>query len=170
MTAAGTLFNVAADGVTFWLEPELPFAARPEVVVVVPCSAGKVDLEFGELRPVGELYTGAFHTYARRHAERLGADRVLILSAWHGLVPLEHLSGPYDVTIDDGAARAKPGIVRRQAAALGLLDADVVVVSFCPNRYTAVLAEAIPDLVTPLAGAAGIGDQRGRLNRLTALA
>ena len=175
MSAAGTLFNVAADGRTFWHEPELPFAAevaRPagELVVVIPCSGPKAPTGKHERRPAGELYTGSFHRYARQHAERLGADRILILSALHGLITLDKLVGAYDIKLgDEGAYGGKAGIVRNQAKGLGLLAADVRVASFCPNRYTAVLAEAIPGLLTPLAGATGIGDQRGRLNRLAAL-
>ena len=189
-----TLFNVAADGRTFWQEPELPFehsafglaapapvivehptpaavAARRdavELVVVVPCSAAKLDLDEFERRPAGEVYTGAFHRYARQHAERLGADRVVILSALHGLIELDKLVAAYDITIgDEHAYGARPGIVRNQARQLGLTADGVVLVSFCPNRYTAVLVDAGLGPVTPLAGARGIGEQRGRLNRLT---
>lgn len=169
----GTLFNVAADGRTFWLEPELPFddglggRSSAEVVVVIPCSGPKAPIGPLERRPAGELYTGTFHRYARHHAARLGADRVLILSALHGLIELDHLIAAYDVTIGDpNALGSRPGIVRNQAAGLGVTR----VVSFCPNRYTEVLVAAGLDVIAPLAGSRGIGEQRGRLARLTALA
>ena len=64
---------------------------------------------------------------------------------------------------------ATPGKVAHQAATFGLLDPDVVVVSFCPAAYTRELRKAIPALLTPLEGSRGIGEQRGRLNRIEAL-
>ena len=133
-----------------------------ELVVVVPCSAGKVDTGADPI-PAGELYTGSFHRFARHHAERLGA-RVVILSAWYGLIDVDHPVRTYEMSIDDPAARARPNIVRMQAMALGL-DAALVV-SFCPKRYAEVLHAAGLDVVDPLAGSRGIGDQRHRIARL----
>jgi hypothetical protein len=144
------------------------------LVVVVPCSAAKLpapttaELLAGyEFPTAGELYLGTFHRYARQHAERIGADEVLILSAGHGLIPLDRIVAPYDVSITDkDSIVATPGKVAHQAATRGLLDPDVVVVSLCPAAYTAELRKAVPNVVTPLAGSRGIGEQRGRIARL----
>ena len=144
--------------------------AGRRLVVVVPCSAEKraQDPAAGVYAyPAGELYLGSFHRYARTHAARLGAE-VLILSAGSGLLPLDRMTPPYDKKITDkDSIISTPGLIARQAALFGLLDPDTVVVSLCPAAYTAVLASAIPELVTPLAGSRGIGEQRGRIARLT---
>ena len=142
------------------------------VVIVVPCSAAKreQDRPAGIYSyPAGELYLGQFHTYARNHAARLGAD-VLILSAGSGLLELDQQIAPYDKRITDAdsiAYNAGPRIVADQVAALDLNNPETIVVSFCPAAYTAELVKAIPTLRTPLAGSRGIGEQRGRIARLT---
>lgn len=144
------------------------------LVVIIPCSARKLPGLYnalGALVTAGERYLGTFHTYARRHAERLGAE-VLILSAAHGLIAPDQPIPDYDVAITDREQSIAYGGGRRkvvaQAAARGLNEPGTVVVSLCPTRYTDVLADAITprNLRTPLAGAAGIGEQRGRIRRL----
>lgn len=143
---------------------------RPELVVVIPCSGEKAPglrNEAGELFTAGERYTGQFHRYARHHAERLGADRVLILSACYGLLRLSDLCPDYEKKITDkDSIVSTPGKLDHQAARLGLLADDVRVVSLCPAAYSAELARSIPGLVQPLAGSRGIGEQRGRIARL----
>lgn len=143
----------------------------PELVVVIPCSGEKAPglrNAAGELFTAAERYTGQFHRYARQHAERLGADRVLILSAAYGLLRLTDLCPDYEKKITDKDSIAStPGKLAHQALALGLRLDDVRVVSLCPAAYSAELARAIPDLVEPLAGSRGIGEQRGRIARLT---
>lgn len=144
---------------------------RPELVIVIPCSGEKAPGIFtaaGELYTAGERYTGQFHRYARQHAERLGADRVLILSACYGLLRLSDLCPDYEKKITDkDSIVSTPRKLAHQAAALGLDRPDARVVSLCPAAYSAELARAIPGLVTPLAGSRGIGEQRGRIARLT---
>lgn len=144
---------------------------RPQLVVVIPCSGDKAPglyTEAGTLFTAAERYTGAFHRYARHHAERIGADRVMILSAAYGLLNLGDLCPDYEKKITDkDSIVSTPGKLAHQALAFGLLDHDVRVVSLCPAAYSAELARAIPDLVQPLAGSRGIGEQRGRIARLT---
>lgn len=147
------------------------FADAPatRLVVVIPCSGDKargIWTETGELHTAATRYTGTFHRFARHHAERLGAE-VLILSAGYGLIGLEHLVADYDKTIDaPDSIVSTPGLVRHQALCAGLLEPGTVVVSFCPAAYTRELRRAVPDLVTPLEGSRGIGEQRGRIARL----
>lgn len=159
------------------LELALEVATGRRLVVVVPCSAAKLgaptaaEVAAGWAgHRAGDLYLGSFHRYARHHAERLGADEVLILSARHGLLRLDRKVAAYDTRIEDlDSIVATPRKVAHQAATFGLLDPDVVVVSFCPAAYTRELRKAIPALRTPLEGSRGIGEQRGRLSRLEAL-
>jgi hypothetical protein len=148
------------------------FDAAPatELVVVVPCSATKAPGlydETGELYTAATRYTGSFHTYARAHAARLGADRVLVLSAAYGLIELGHLVADYEKSIDaKDSIVSTPGKVAHQALRLGLLEPGVVVVSLCPAAYTRELRRAVPAVVAPLEGSRGIGEQRGRIARL----
>jgi hypothetical protein len=111
--------------------------------VVVPCSGAKL----AHAAPAGELYTGQLHRLARRAADALGG-RVLILSALHGLLQLDELVEPYDVQVGDDRQLG----VRR-------------VIALTPQRYTALLADALgAELVDArLASASGIGVMRARL-------
>jgi hypothetical protein len=138
-------------------------AAEPVEVVVVPCSGAKLD----EPAPAGDLYLGSLHRLARQAASTVAGatGEIRILSALHGLVPLDRVIAPYDVTIGDAGA-VDPAIVAEQ-----LVEAGVTrVVALTPNRYTQLLVDAA-DLAgitvdAPLVGSRGIGEQRGRLARL----
>ena len=168
MTGQAALFELAHVTGGFQLSLD---DVRPELVVVIPCSGDKapgIYTEAGEIFTAGERYTGQFHRYARHHAERIGADRVLILSACYGLLRLSDLCPDYEKkTPAKDSIVSPPRKLAPQAHALGLLPADVRVVSLCPAAYSAELLRAIPALVQPLAGSRGIGEQRGRIARLT---
>jgi hypothetical protein len=145
------------------VELDEPAAAEPATLVVVNCTAAKAD----EPRPAGELYLGASYLFARGAADALAARtpgaRVVILSALHGLLELDAVVAPYDVTFGDAGAIT----VDRLAAQLAGVTR---VVALTPNRYTAALAAAADAagvaLEVPLAGCRGIGEQRGRLARI----
>ncbi|MCY1649248.1 hypothetical protein OVA19_00225 [Streptomyces sp. SL203] len=142
-----------------------------ELVVIVACGGRKAVYADGLRRgePVigaraGELYVGSYHRAARRAADVLTRDgragRVLILSARYGLVELdEHLLN-YNLRAGD------PGTVdgetlRRQAHALGISGAAVTVLG--GRAYSELAREVWEDVVEPLAGSRGIGEQLGRL-------
>nr|WP_255249599.1 DUF6884 domain-containing protein [Streptomyces albidoflavus] len=102
---------------------------------------------------------------ARKAADALvaGGGTVLVLSALHGLLPLDKEVEPYDHTWKD------PGSVtveelRAQAVRLGLADAAEVVL-LTPGEYTRRASAVWPRARTPLAHL-GIGKQRGRLAAL----
>ncbi|MFJ2922876.1 DUF6884 domain-containing protein [Streptomyces sp. NPDC087307] len=135
-----------------------PAPAGP--VVVIPCSGPKLS----HPAPAGELYTGSLHTHARRTADALTAHggTVLVLSALHGLLPLDQVIEPYDHTWDD-AGSVTVEELHAQAAELGLTGADVVLLT--PSRYTQRAAAVWPQARTPLAHL-GIGRQRGRLTAM----
>jgi len=143
-------------------------------LIVVPCGGAKLD----HRAPARYLYTGAHFRYTLRRAVWLAEGRpgvdVAILSALHGLVDLDDELDPYDVTLDAAARRSE--LVARLV--VQLLDRDVPdrIVALTPNAYTAALSSALDELgvrdegvelVTPLAGSRGIGEQRGRLARLS---
>ncbi|WP_433894217.1 DUF6884 domain-containing protein [Streptomyces sp. CA-111067] len=84
--------------------------------------------EFGyrDVIPAGRLYTGPYHRSLRLAAAGL-TDQTLIriLSAQHGLVPLDRPLFPYDTRLGDRDV-VTPERVARQTAALDLDDARVI--------------------------------------------
>jgi len=147
------------------LQPAEPAPAAPPVVVI-PCGRAKLP----HAAEAGRLYTGSAHRMARQAAdaiaERTGA-RVLILSARHGLLDPSTVVEPYDETLTKRRALDGPAPVARTAARQLAELAAPVVVSLAPNLYTDALAHACrvtgAQLLAPLAGSRGIGEQRGRL-------
>ncbi|MFB7496065.1 DUF6884 domain-containing protein [Streptomyces sp. NPDC056161] len=139
-----------------------PAAVRTSRVIVIPCGAAKLDRP----APSGELYTGSFHRACRKAADALAGPRttVLVLSALHGLVPLDRVLAPYELRM------GQPGSVtgdqlRAQARALGLDRATEVVV-LAGSAYTAAARHAWPSALAPLEGAGGMGYQLQRLKAL----
>ncbi|MCX5103562.1 MULTISPECIES: DUF6884 domain-containing protein [unclassified Streptomyces] len=106
--------------------------------------------------PAGELYAGAYHRSLRLAADALTApDLILIVSALHGLVPLDRPLHPYDVTLGNEKAIT----VERMAghtAGYGLFDADVIFLG--GQEYAELLRPSVPHLLAPRTG--GMGDQR----------
>ena len=144
-----------------------------KALVVVPCSAAKL----WHAAPAGELYTGTFHKLARQAGAALveqHGGQVVILSALHGLLQLDQVVEPYDLTM------GQPGAVKVHVVALQLLqllraqDRTPAVVALLPRAYRAVLAGAVeqlpadvrPRMYEPMRGAAGVGYQRQRLAQL----
>lgn len=134
--------------------------ARP--VVVIGCGARKAPGP-----AVAEaLYTGPYFRACLSAALSLTTrDRVLVLSARHGLLRLDDGPiAPHDLRMGDpGAVTASE--VSAQARALGL--AGEAVVALCGARYAAVVAQVWPRTRTPLAGL-GIGRQLHQLARIRA--
>ena len=137
---------------------QLAARGAPHLVVVVPCGGRKRP----HASPAGEMYVGSYHRACRRYAERVGADRVLILSARHGLVGLDEVIEPYDLRM--GQAGSMTGAdVRRQAQELDLLDADAVLLG--GREYAERGLAAWPAAFAPGAGCTGIGEQLARMKQ-----
>ncbi|WP_330346643.1 hypothetical protein OG858_47440 (plasmid) [Streptomyces europaeiscabiei] len=155
----------AAQLALFGAESTAPAAtaAAGGPVVVIPCSGRKL----GRPAPAGEIYTGSLHRMARRTADALTATggTVLVLSALHGLTPLDRVIEPYDHQWTDSGS-ITVGELRAQAEAFGLADAESVIL-LTPGEYTRRAAAVWPHARTPLAHL-GIGQQRGRLAALRA--
>lgn len=130
-------------------------------LIVVPCSGAKVAARYAE---AGQLYTGTLHRAARMAADALDGHTV-ILSANYGLLELAQRVENYSVTFGEAGAVPVNWVADQLAR-----YAPARVVSLCPGRYTAVLAEAAQavgvELVAPLAGAGGVGVMRGRLRAI----
>ncbi|MFD6471350.1 DUF6884 domain-containing protein [Streptomyces goshikiensis] len=138
------------------------FAPKPtaDLVVVIPCSGSKIS----HPAPAGQLYTGSLHKHARRTADALTAHggTILVLSARHGLLPLDRVIEPYDHTWDDQGSITVDEL-QAQASDLGFTGADVVLLT--PGQYTQRAVAVWPNAETPLAHLS-IGRQRGQLTAL----
>lgn len=132
-------------------------------LVVIPCGVAKAR----HRSPAGLLYTSGVHRLAQRAARALtGPDSIRILSAKHGLLPLDQLVDPYDLRLGEPES-VTPDELREQAGKQGLLGRPDVVV-LAGRDYTRLVLEVFPHAVAPLAGTGGIGDQRHRLARIAA--
>ncbi|MCF3960288.1 DUF6884 domain-containing protein [Streptomyces fuscigenes] len=131
-------------------------------VIVIPCGAAKLSRP----APAGELYTGSFHRACRRAADALArpGGTVLVLSALHGLVPLDRVLAPYELRMGE-AGSVTGEQLRAQARALGLGHAREVIV-LAGAAYTAAARQAWPHATAPLEGAPGMGYQLQRLKAL----
>lgn len=126
-------------------------------VVVVPCGGRKLRTP----APAGDLYVGSYHRACRRAAAALAPRQTLILSARHGLVDLDQVLAPYDMTLGDPDA-VTADHVAAQADQLGLRYAPGVVV-LAGRRYVAAIRLAWPHALDPLAGSRSMGEQLARL-------
>jgi hypothetical protein len=150
---------------------QLPVDRAPLTLLVVPCSGAKLDTP----APARELYRGTLTTMGlaacsviEGSAEFItghAGTQTMILSALHGLLELDTVVAPYDVTMGGS------GAITAEQLALQLVRTGATrVVALTPNRYTDALAAACElagvQLVRAFDGCRGIGDQRGRLAQL----
>lgn len=116
-------------------------------IALLGCSARKL----GHPAPVRALYQGDLFRKGLAWAEAT-CDRVMVLSALHGLVALDQVVAPYDLTLNDLSAAER----RAWAERIRLPDGDPVYL--CGRNYWQHLRPG----ATPLAGL-GIGQQLGWL-------
>ncbi|WP_331757021.1 hypothetical protein OH782_41330 (plasmid) [Streptomyces sp. NBC_01544] len=135
-------------------------------VVVVPCSAAKLSTTAPV--PAADLYVGSFHRLCRRaaHAIASGTGTVLVLSAAHGFVTLDEPLAPYELRMGEPGS-VQPDQLRAQAELLGLHHARQLI-ALGGRAYVEAVAAVRPDVLRPLAGCRGIGQQRHRLSRIAA--
>lgn len=135
---------------------------------VVPCGAAKLDRP----APAAQLYSSAHFQLTLAAARAAAGDDagVRILSAQHGLVALDDVLAPYDVTMTD-AGSVTTGELQDQLHELGV-SADVSVITLLPKAYRARLTPAVLALggrvVDLYADAPGIGYQRRVASQLLA--
>jgi len=130
-------------------------AAAAGPLVIVGCGAGKLD----HPAPAGELYTGQQFRACMAAAQAVTTpDRIRILSAAHGLLALDTVTAPYDVTLASVGA-VTPAQLRQQATRAGLADGPVIVLAGA--AYTHLCRSVWPTAQTPLAGLP-IGKQRAK--------
>jgi uncharacterized protein DUF6884 len=117
--------------------------------------------------PAGAMYLGGYHRACRRAAAALTTpDRVLILSALYGFLPLEQVIEPYDLRMGQPGS-VTTGRLREQAAELGV-DRETSVVLLGGRHYTEAALQVWTHARTPLAGVGGMGHQLQLLARIAA--
>jgi hypothetical protein len=109
---------------------------------------------------------GSYHQAARRasHALTTSDSRVMIMSAFYGLVDLDQRLLTYDCRLGQRHAITTDHL-RLRAEQLNLLDTPEVIV-LAPAAYTALVTQVCPHAHGPLTGAGGIGYQMARLTGL----
>ncbi|MGW4602725.1 DUF6884 domain-containing protein [Streptomyces sp. NPDC004532] len=132
-------------------------------LVIIPCGAAKL----GHAAPAAKLYTGSYHRACARAAATITAQggTVLVLSALHGLVPLDRVLEPYDMRMG-ARGSVTPELLRKQARELGV-DRATNVVILAGLAYTVPALAVWPTATTPLKGLPGMGHQ---LRKLAAIA
>jgi hypothetical protein len=118
---------------------------------------------YRDVIPAGQLYTGPWHRSLRLAADALTDQTMIrILSARHGLVPLERPLFPYDTRLGDRDV-ITPERMARQTAALDLDDAYVIFLG--GRNYARLLQQSVPHTLTPLSG--GLGNQRAQCHAVS---
>lgn len=139
-----------------------PAIAPAGPIVVVPCGAAKLDRP----APAAQLYTSQHFALTLRAAQKLAEDqgaRVFILSALHGLIPLDRVVAPYDVKMGDRGC-ITPAELRDQLDAIN----PSTVTSLLPKAYRKAIEATGQPVVDLYANAPGIGYQRGIASQILA--
>ncbi|SLG40111.1 Uncharacterised protein [Mycobacteroides abscessus subsp. abscessus] len=102
--------------------------------VVISCGAAKLD----HPAPAGQLYIGGLFKDALAWARSVtSGDRVLILSARHGLIKLSRPTEPYNLRMGDPGS-VRPERIAEQLEMHGIREAYAV----CGQDYRATLSKA----------------------------
>ncbi len=121
-----------------------------KTIVLIACASQK--------QPVAaaarDLYVSTLFKFSLRYARQLAPDAIFILSAKHGLVALDEIIAPYDVTLNAmqaAARRAWAGEVIRQLQAHADLQRDHFVI-LAGKRYRQYLLPHLASYEIPLEG------------------
>jgi hypothetical protein len=129
---------------------------KPQLVVI-PCGSRKL----GFPARSAEMYVGSYHRACRKAADALRPDRLLILSARHGLLDLDDIIEPYD-TPHGASDSVTAQVLLEQATLRGIVSLDSVV-ALGGARHVSLVRSVWPHARTPLTGARGMGEQMARL-------
>jgi hypothetical protein len=138
-------------------------ADRQPPLVIISCGSRKASSR----EIASELYTGSYFALALRAARSLvPADRIRVLSAKHGLVPLWRQLDPYDLRLGH-AGSVTDTTVKAQAKAQFITDVDDVMV-LAGRDYRDLAAAVWPHARSPFLGTRGNGDQQKILAAIAA--
>lgn len=116
------------------------------MIVVIPCGVSKADRP----APAMNFYTGALFRGALAYARSVcSTDRIYVLSARYGLVPIDRVLNPYDRKLT-GVAEDDVRRVSFQAQDLEILDEPVL--SLCSGPYRGLLRQVFEKVVDPFEG------------------
>lgn len=129
-------------------------------LVVIPCGAKKRQ----GTHPAQNLYVGSYFTTALNWARTRQADRVLILSAKHGLIELHDVIDDYEQTF------GKPGSITAaqvwaQAEQKRLLNVTKVE-TVGGNRYRSIVRYIWPHATSPVDNVGGMGHHMRAMSQL----
>jgi hypothetical protein len=128
------------------------------MLAIIPCGARKRE----GIHQAAELYTGSYFRAALKWARR-NADRVLILSAKHGLIPLDYEIESYDLKMGDPDSVTVLAL-RMQAGALMVLhERHVVVVG--GKAYRDMARQVWPHATSPVDSCTSMGAHLQVLSR-----
>ena len=130
--------------------------------VIIPCGNTKLSTA----APASEFYTGSMFQDSLRTARKLFSDdRIYVMSAKHGIVPLDRVLEPYDVKLGmEGSIDA-----RTLADSLDEAGIEGTITSLLPKMYDQLFTEAAAgkfEIDHHFEGSRGIGDQKARLSKL----
>lgn len=115
-------------------------------LVLIPCGNRK-----GPAVTVAwNLYVGTHFRKGLRAALALTTgDRIRIISAKHGLMPVDQVVAPYNLKMGEpGCVTAE--LIARQAAEQGLVG-ESGVIGLLPRKYATLCRETFPDMALPFA-------------------
>ena len=124
--------------------------------VLIACSKSK------QSHPAAarHLYTGQLFQKSLRYAEDLSADAIFVLSAKHGLIPIDQVVTPYDETLTTMSrqeARVWAGRVLAQLCAVANINGDHFVM-LAGKIYRRDIIQHLTKVEVPMLGL-GIGQQ-----------
>ena len=130
--------------------------------VIIPCGNTKL----ATAAPASEFYTGSMFQDSLRTARKLFSDdRIYVMSAKHGIVPLDRVLEPYDVKLGmEGSIDAAT-----LADSLDAAGIEGTITSLLPKMYDQLFTEAAAgkfEIDHHFEGSRGIGDQKARLSKL----
>jgi len=107
-----------------------------------------------------DLYVSPLFRYNLRYAESLNPDKIFILSAKYGLVDLEEIIEPYDITLNDMSAKEVKDWSDKIIEQLELVSdlREDKFVFLAGNKYIKYLLSHIVNYEIPMKGL-GIGKQ-----------
>jgi hypothetical protein len=137
--------------------------------VIIPCGKEKST----KAAKVEDFYLGSMFQDALNTARQLFTDdRIFVVSAKHGLVPLDTVLEPYDMKMGDPGS-VTPDDISRQITSLGLSN-SATALSLLPSNYHSVFARGADRMqrrwtvTQEFAGTKGIGQQKAKLKNLRA--
>jgi len=137
------------------------------MLILIPCGNKKLS----HPAPAADLYIGPHYKFGLEWARSQAPDhRIRIVSAKHGLLPLDQVIAPYDIHLGHGQDEISKATLKEQAGQQGLLG-ETNVRGALPKAYVDLVRYSFPNLSNIFdqlpPKRRGIGCQNQLLKRLT---